>query len=36
MEFTFSDDQDALRETVRAFLGKESPSAYDLVVELRT
>jgi alkylation response protein AidB-like acyl-CoA dehydrogenase len=28
MEFTFSDDQDALRETVRAFLGKESPSAY--------
>jgi alkylation response protein AidB-like acyl-CoA dehydrogenase len=28
MEFTFSDDQDALRETVRSFLGKESPSAY--------
>jgi alkylation response protein AidB-like acyl-CoA dehydrogenase len=28
MEFTFSDDQDALREAVRSFLAKESPSAY--------
>ena len=28
MEFTFSDDQDALRETVRAFLAKESPGEY--------
>ena len=28
MEFTFSDDQDALRATVRAFLAKESPPEY--------
>ena len=28
MEFTFSADQDALRETIRAFLAKESPSDY--------
>ena len=28
MEFTFSDDQDALRESVRSFLANESPSAY--------
>lgn len=28
MEFTFSDDQDALRETVRDFLASECPSEY--------
>jgi alkylation response protein AidB-like acyl-CoA dehydrogenase len=28
MEFTFSDDQDALRDAVRDFLTKESPSSY--------
>ena len=28
MDFTFSDDQDALRESVRAFLAREAPSAY--------
>jgi alkylation response protein AidB-like acyl-CoA dehydrogenase len=28
MEFTFSEDQDALREAVQSFLSKESPSAY--------
>ena len=28
MEFTFSEEQDALRETVRAFLAKESPGPY--------
>ncbi|MCB1015650.1 MAG: acyl-CoA/acyl-ACP dehydrogenase [Acidimicrobiales bacterium] len=28
MEFTFSDDQEALRDSVRRFLAAESPSAY--------
>jgi len=28
LDFTFSDDQDALRETVRAFLAREAPGAY--------
>jgi alkylation response protein AidB-like acyl-CoA dehydrogenase len=28
MDFTFSPDQDALRDTVRAFLARESPSTY--------
>ena len=28
MDFTFSDDQDALRESVRAFLAREAPSRY--------
>ncbi len=28
MDFTFSDDQQALRETVRGFLANEAPSAY--------
>jgi alkylation response protein AidB-like acyl-CoA dehydrogenase len=28
MDFTFSDEQDALRDAVRSFLGNEAPSAY--------
>ena len=28
MDFTFSDDQDALRESVRAFLTREAASGY--------
>jgi alkylation response protein AidB-like acyl-CoA dehydrogenase len=28
MDFTFSDDQDALRDTVRSFLANESPGSY--------
>jgi alkylation response protein AidB-like acyl-CoA dehydrogenase len=28
LDFTFSDDQDALRESVRAFLARETPSSY--------
>jgi alkylation response protein AidB-like acyl-CoA dehydrogenase len=28
MDFTFSDDQDALRDAVRSFLANEAPSAY--------
>ena len=28
MDFTFSADQDALRESVRSFLADRSPSAY--------
>jgi alkylation response protein AidB-like acyl-CoA dehydrogenase len=28
LDFTFSDDQDALRESVRAFLAREAPGAY--------
>ena len=28
MDFTFSDDQDALRESVRAFLAREAQSGY--------
>ena len=28
MDFTFSDDQDLLRESVRSFLGREAPGSY--------